>query len=258
MDINISSVIKLGGCEMKLNIFKYGVCFFLLFTLGFSLRFSSAKVSNGIIVNTVNLSENVGNIIFNIRYPEIKFSNEHVQNKINILIKENIYEFKKYIEDVYNEALSVYPQETVNFLPYSNYEGSAIFDYEIVENILSIKITFSQFTGGAHPIVSVKEYNFDLGTGDILNLEDIFNGNGKNNYKNLISDIILDKMNQNPESYFVDEFKGVDKNTGYYLTRDDIVIFFQLYEVAPYSSGIVEFKIPYSKLYDYLIFNNSK
>lgn len=227
---------------MRLNIFKYGVFIFLLFVLGFSVKISSAKVSKGIIVNTINLNENTKSINFDLKYPEVKLKNEQAQNKINILIKENIYEFKKYIEDIYNESLSMY-QNTMNF----TYEGSSDFEYEIIDNILSIKMSFSQFTGGPHPMVLIKDYNFDLNTGNILKLGDLFNENGKKIYKNVIDGIIKEKINENPDNYFPDEFKGVNENTSYYLTEKGIVIFFQLYEIAPYSSGIIEFKIPYSE-----------
>ena len=65
-------------------------------------------------------------------------------------------------------------------------------------------------------------------------------------------------MNESPENYFIDVFKGIGDNVQYYLTKDDIVIFFQLYEIAPYSAGIPEFKIPYSVFKDELIIDNLK
>ena len=104
----------------------------------------------------------------------------------------------------------------------------------------------------------VKNYNFDLNTGEVLKIEDIFNEEGKKNYKEVIDKIILDKMNESPENYFIDDFKGIGDNVQYYLTKDDIVIFFQLYEIAPYSAGIPEFKIPYSVFKDELIIDNLK
>mgnify|MGYP005795289675 CR=1 FL=1 len=246
---------------MKLSIFKFGgfILIFMLLTLCFGLNFSFAKVNNkGIVVNTLNLKENNKRIEFDFKYPEVKMGNEHVQNKINILIKGDIYEFKKYIEDIYNESINIYPEEIVKTSPSFNYKGMSTFEYEIVDNILSLRVTLIQFTGGAHPMAFVKNYNFDLNTGEVLKIEDIFNEEGKKNYKEVIDKIILDKMNESPENYFIDDFKGIGDNVQYYLTKDDIVIFFQLYEIAPYSAGIPEFKIPYSVFKDELIIDNLK
>ena len=49
-------------------------------------------------------------------------------------------------------------------------------------------------------------------------------------------------------------FKGVNENQAYYLNRDGIIVYFQQYEIAPYSSGIREFKIPYGELKEGLIY----
>ena len=230
---------------MRLNIFKYGIftlflCVFVAVTL---VKLPFAKNDDQkIVVNTNVLNEESKNINFNLKYPEVKLSNAHIQNKINIQIKEDIYEFKKYIEDVYKESESIFSDE-LNAIPFK-YEGFSSFEYEVVDNVLSLRLTLTHFTGGAHPMTFIKEYNFDLSSGNVLKLSDIFNKD--ETYNMVIDNFIRDKFKENPENYFVDEFKGVTKDTEYYLTKDNLVIFFQLYEIAPYSAGIPEFKIPYS------------
>ena len=120
----------------------------------------------------------------------------------------------------------------------------------MISNILSLTVKFSQFTGGAHPMAYVRNYNFDLNTGELIKLKDLFNKKGGENYKTIIDNFIINQMNKSPEMYFKEDFKGIGENVQYYLTKDSVVVFFQLYEVAPYSSGIVEFKIPFSEFGD--------
>ena len=42
-------------------------------------------------------------------------------------------------------------------------------------------------------------------------------------------------------------FKGISENQGFYISSGNIVIYFQVYEIAPYVTGIPEFYIPVEK-----------
>lgn len=248
-------IIKLGGIELRTKFFKLGVLvsIFMLTALIFKLNMPYAKDTNkDVDVVTQTLKENYKGINFDIKYPEVNLSDEHVKNKINASLKQSVYDFKKYIEDIYNETNSLYSGDADKSLDTFDYEGSSEFEYEIVGNILSIKMKYVQFTGGAHPMTHVRGFNFDLKTGNDLKLEEIFNDKGKKEYIDLINKEIMNVINKNPDNYFVEEFKGIGNNTEYYLTKDGLNVFFQLYEIAPYSAGIPEFLIPYSKIKDKL------
>ncbi|GAG31008.1 unnamed protein product, partial [marine sediment metagenome] len=41
-------------------------------------------------------------------------------------------------------------------------------------------------------------------------------------------------------------FQSISEEQPFYLIEDGIVVYFGLYEIAPYTSGIRYFKIPYS------------
>lgn len=244
---------QLGGIRLKSKFFKIGVFVLSFMLVIFGIGSFYVKASNNeVTVKTLSLKESVKSISFDLKYPEVKISNDHVQNKVNASLKQGIYDFKKYLEDVYNEATSMYSDKIVKTSSSFNYEGSSNFEYEVVNGFLSVRMMFTQFTGGAHPMTYMKSYNFDLKSGDSLNIEEIFNEDGKKVYKDIIDKEIKDKINNNPDIYFADEFKGVNENTQYYLTKDGVVVFFQLYELAPYSAGIPEFKISYDLLKDKL------
>lgn len=239
-----------GERKLKSKILKSGVIFLVgaLIVLLIGTSFSQISVmgiNKNINIKTVELKENGNNITFDLKYPEVQFENEHVKNKINIALKEQIYEFKKYIEDIYNETMSTTPKEIVENSASFDFKGMSTFEYEVVDNILSIRLNLIQFTGGAHPMTYVRDFNFDLNTGNVVKFKDLFNEEGKKTYKQIVDKIIVDTMNSNPDNYFTTEFKGIGDNVQYYLTKDNVVIFYQLYELAPYAAGIPEFKIPY-------------
>ena len=247
---------------MKLDIYKIGVSLFIFMLLTTNVNFKNTiaknttsvnKISNttkkSAVVSNKELNEHSKTLDFNLNYPEVKLDDEHVQNKINITLKQEIYGFKKSIEDIHKESIAIHPTAF-------KYSGSSSFKYKIIDNVLSVKVNLDQFTGGAHPMTFIRTYNFDLNTGNILKLEEIFNQEGKKIYKNKINKIITDKMYENPDNYFIDEFKGINENTQYYLDEDNIIIFFQLYEIAPYTAGIPEFKIPYSEFKENIKINN--
>ncbi|WP_044035456.1 DUF3298 and DUF4163 domain-containing protein [Candidatus Arthromitus sp. SFB-rat-Yit] len=202
--------------------------------------------SDNINVKTLEIKEDLNGINFDLKYPEIEYADKSVKDKINTSLKDQILEFKQYIEDIYKEFISSVPKELVENSLSSKFIGMSDFEYEIVDCILSVRLNLIQFTGGAHPMTYRRDFNFDLRTGNVLKFGDLFNEEGKKTYKDKVDSFIKNIINNNPDDYFPNEFKGIGDNVQYYLTKDNIVIFYQLYELAPYSSGIPEFKIPYS------------
>ena len=153
------------------------------------------KPNNGnISVKSLEIKESSDGMSFDLKYPEVEYGDNIVKDKINGSLRAQVLEFKQYIEDIYKEFISSTPKELVDNSISSEFRGMSDFEYEIIDNILSIRLNLIQFTGGAHPMT----------------------------------------------------YRSIGDNVQYYLTKDNIVIFYQLYELAPYSAGIPEFKIPYS------------
>jgi hypothetical protein len=65
-------------------------------------------------------------------------------------------------------------------------------------------------------------------------------------YCSTINDFIYNKIQANPENFFEGDmgFKGIDKQQSFYIKDGHLVIYFGLYEIAPYAAGIQEFKLP--------------
>ena len=113
-------------------------------------------------------------------------------------------------------------------------------------------MNYYQYTGGAHGLYTWKANTFDLNEKKVLHLDDLFQQ--KDKYKYVIRAKIVRQIKQNESIYFPDATEKVMsmKKFHFFLEPDNLVIYFPLYEIAPYSSGIPQFRIPYTLLRDYL------
>ncbi|WP_122638857.1 RsiV family protein [Romboutsia sp. Marseille-P6047] len=73
-------------------------------------------------------------------------------------------------------------------------------------------------------------------------------------YKKVINDYINSEINKNKELYFTGKegFNGISDNQDFYIEDDGIVIYFQVYDIAPYYVGIPKFKIDNNQFKKYL------
>jgi len=113
--------------------------------------------------------------------------------------------------------------------------------------ILSLTIDNYQFTGGAHGGTERLPFNIDLKTGKFLALKDLFSPGF--DYQRIIDEEVRKQIAQQKDIYFEGEegFKGIGDNRTYYIIPGYVVVYFAQYEIAPYASGMPEFKIPVKK-----------
>lgn len=134
--------------------------------------------------------------------------------------------------------------------------GDHFWQYEVASDyvvhynqngILSITTDNYQFTGGAHGGTERLPFNYDLNTGELLSLKDIFSPGF--DYQGIIDEEVKSQIDKQPEIYFEDSegFKGIGSDRPYYLMPGYVVVYFAQYEIAPYSTGMPEFKIPVEK-----------
>lgn len=111
-------------------------------------------------------------------------------------------------------------------------------------DIISMSITTYMNTGGAHGNLNISFLNFNAQTGKQLKNEDLLE-----NYlaftkiaKTYFDEEIADKK----ELYFEPENFKLPENIGF--NEEGVILLYNTYEVAPYSSGITEIHIPWSEL----------
>lgn len=117
-------------------------------------------------------------------------------------------------------------------------------------NILSLRMRKYASTGGAHGINMVENVVFETLRKDKLSLSEIFMP-GYEAVLNTLLDKKLRKMNglQDEENlrdagFFID---NVEASNNFYINNEGVGFFYNIYEIAPYSSGVTELFIPFSE-----------
>ncbi|KGM95113.1 hypothetical protein Z968_09940 [Clostridium novyi A str. 4552] len=177
----------------------------------------------------------------NLKYPVITgLKNKEIEKQINSMIENDVITFRDRLLEAAKKNKDKSIKENYEFLPYLAYTNFKVFTLN--DDFVSFYIDYYEFTGGAHGSTFRKSYNIDLKTGKVLNLHDVLKDIP--NYKETINKYIYDEISQKPEVYFIDSFKGIYGDISFNLDEKNLIIYFQQYEIAPYSSGIIQFKIP--------------
>lgn len=190
-------------------------------------------------------------LTYKIEYPEIQDSDTKQGAYIfNIYNRRKATMLEKYCKgDLYNQAKDLYD--------YNSEHGYPIMAFDVV---LAFTVTFNQdslislyydqymFTGGAHGNTVRTSQTWDLRKSKMLPLRYFFYDdpyfmlhilkeinrqiaeqikNGENQYFDNYCELVID--NFNPDNF--------------YLYPDYIEIYYQQYDIAPYSSGIPTFRI---------------
>ncbi len=101
--------------------------------------------------------------------------------------------------------------------------------------------------GGAHPMTIIKALNIDVSTGKVYQLEDLFKPNS--DYIEKITKIVKEQIKERG-IMLINEFESISPHQDYYIVDNNLIIFFQLYDITPYVAGFPYFPIPVYELED--------
>ncbi len=118
------------------------------------------------------------------------------------------------------------------------------FDYDVkscTEDVLSFEL--ERFEVRASGYSELTYYNIDLNTGETLTLPDVLG----EDWKEKADDVVYAAIEAHPENFFTADmggFSGVNESQRFYIDEDgSVVLVFLKYEIAPGSSGILEFPV---------------
>ena len=118
------------------------------------------------------------------------------------------------------------------------------------DNILSILIKYYKYAGGAHGYYENVAYNIDIRNGNFLTIDNLFKEGS--DYKNIINEEIRNQIEEliklDEQNKGVYEFKSIEDKQKFYIQDDNIVVYFDLYDIVPYAAGIPEFIINVNKI----------
>jgi hypothetical protein len=169
-------------------------------------------------------------------------NHKDIPEKYNDLFRDNIMNFIEYTIEMARQSQRDFAAAE---FPRREFVAKVDFDLKNSSEILSIKFNYYQYTGGAHGNPYSLSYNIDLATGEDLKLAD-FLARTKMNLAE-VEEIIKSEMEKDPDLYFQDDygFQNLEADQCYYLEDGELVVYFQPYAVAPYSTGMPEFRIEY-------------
>lgn len=207
------------------------------------------KISHNLIYdNTVILK-------YTIEYPQI-INSQYIlgQRNFNIYNLKIVNDLKQYIfTELYSSAKDVYKYNKENGYPIMVFEVYVSCNItENYNNIVSLYTDKYIFEGGAHGTTIRTSQNWDLAVGMQFDLSRLF-PNNQYYIINILKEInkqIKEQIEKEGENiYFKDYCQLVLENfnlKNFYMFPNYFEVFFQQYDIAPYSTGIPTFKIKYN------------
>lgn len=181
-----------------------------------------------------------------IDYPVFKSPDlRRALSRINRYYESQAAAFLRYCQkDLFPAAVKQYKYAQSKGYPFFPYEG--LFTHKVTSNedcLLSLYMDHYEYTGGAHGTTIRSSDTWDFATGQRCSLEDFLPYDKETLFRK-INDKIEWQLKSDQMMYF-DDYPSLVAKTfnpeNFYLTPDEVVIFFQQYDIAPYASGMPEF-----------------
>ncbi len=217
-------------------------------------------MNNPVIVENMELSDvlyyrDTPLVRYRIQYPHFEseaFAGALV--RVNRHTEEDALHLEEYSrKNLFYSAVEQYHISEENGYPIMEFE--LIQAYEVTWNqdcSLSYYTDRYLYTGGAHGSTRRKGESWNLNNGTRLHLRQLMPA-GADVWGYFTAEIIRqikEQIEEGNDIYFPDYEKIVAAEFDprqFFLKPEGLVIFFQHYDIAPYSSGIPVFLIPYSK-----------
>ncbi|WP_099159120.1 DUF3298 and DUF4163 domain-containing protein [Virgibacillus ndiopensis] len=106
--------------------------------------------------------------------------------------------------------------------------------------VLSLALYVYSFTGGAHGMTVINTLTFDITTGKKYTLNELFKADS--DYENVLLDRIKTQVKER-DIPVINEPITFPDSENFYIADKSLVLYYQLYDLAPYVYGIPYFPI---------------
>lgn len=192
---------------------------------------------------------------YTIHYPEFTTDcNQQAAEKINRYYEQQARTLEEYCRNkLFHDAVSELEFDEKNHFPAITYE--VLVEYAVTFNQRCITSLFTDqymFTGGAHGTTIRRGDTWDFQNGSRIPVSAFYppGADFRSCILKVVNAQIRERLKKMPGTYFDDYEKLTDENWNardFYVTPDGLVVFFQQYEVAPYSTGMPRFFLPFEK-----------
>ena len=112
-------------------------------------------------------------------------------------------------------------------------------------NILSISIDYSEFSGGAHPLSGCTYYSFDLTTGKQIQLSDILKPGSAMRLNQIGEPLFVKQYGEDGWNFEPGHFEF---NSNYAIMPGGLIFLFGQYEIGSYAAGMPEVFLPFKSI----------
>ena len=211
-------------------------------------------ITQRVLSDTV-YSKGTAVLTYTIRYPYFTTTcSEAAALSINAFYSTAARKTEEYCRTVLASQASVQAE-------YAKKDNYPFFGYEFISAytvtwnsgcMTSLYTDQYTYTGGAHGSTIRTSDTWDFSSGRYLTLADFYPHNPSYRegiYRNLEQQV-KEREKESSSTYF-DDYSSLIRSTfkpeNFFVTPNGIVIYFQQYDIAPYSTGIPEFLIPFKR-----------
>lgn len=204
------------------------------------IKAETCTVADLIFVDTKPILE------IKIDYPQVQgFLRDRAEKRINAFFERDAKKQNRYARGVMaEEAKKTYIYSKQNAFPFHLWSYLQIFEETDTGNGLwSLFTDRYTYTGGAHGDTLRRGFVFSLKTGERLSLDEVC----PVGRKQILARIIREIRRTENGVYFEDAERLAVRYfnpENFYLTPEGAAVFYPLYTIAPYASGIRVFVIP--------------
>lgn len=199
-----------------------------------------------------------GEITTSVQWP-VKIGNNNINVLQDSLLAKAFDKPKSTIDStMYNyalnpECLSEFKIKEVKTIPYTDAKTRVwsnsvnVLAQSMNENFAVYRIEYSSFLGGAHPNSNETYINYDIKNNKILSYNDIFKKDSDGEIEKLIEAELCSMYNATNVKSLVSD-TGIDISSiltskSIYLSQDNIVFFYNPYEIGCYAMGAIRVKL---------------
>lgn len=163
-----------------------------------------------------------------------------------------VRDYRKDLEPIYRKDEKDKEDDASMEAWYSYYKGIESHVQLYIKNLLVYRVNYNEYTGGAHGIYMASFLNIDLRTLAPIRLDDLF----VSNYEEPLTDLLWNQLMADNKVATRQELEDLGYATtgdlapieNFYLGRDGITFYYNVYEIAPYVMGPVEITLPYEMM----------
>ena len=219
----------------------------------------TAKPACNIIINfayPVKSSDEMRKDSLNAYFISVCFGDKYIGEKPEAVVKQYA---KNYIDEYRHDQEPMYAEDEKNKESdavvgawYSYYKSieSHVQLYE--KDLLVYRVDYNEYTGGAHGMYMSTFLNMDLTLMRPLRLDDIFVGD----FQEALTDLIWNQLmadnkvttHEALEDMGYASTGDIAPTENFYLSKEGITFYYNIYDITPYSMGPVKVTIPYSMM----------